>query len=161
MNTEVPHYTQEKYNTCALACLRMVLAAFGTQVRESELEARVRMEARGTPIEELEQLARHFGLAAVIQDTTVEGLQRILALGKLPIAYIDRAVFNLTSGARRRHSLRNAIVHNVIPVKITQKSVILHDPRYPQIIRRSIQLFRRAYEGLGGSCIICSKPESA
>lgn len=32
MSIELPLYPQENRNTCALACLRMVLAAFGTQV---------------------------------------------------------------------------------------------------------------------------------
>ena len=34
MNIELPLYRQEKPNTCALACLRMVLAAFGRERRE-------------------------------------------------------------------------------------------------------------------------------
>src|SRR5712664_3166046 len=33
MDSKIPLYKQEKYNTCALACLRMVLAAFGTDER--------------------------------------------------------------------------------------------------------------------------------
>ena len=32
MSTELPLYRQEKRNTCALAYLRMVLAAYGTDV---------------------------------------------------------------------------------------------------------------------------------
>ncbi len=35
---KLPLYGQKKDNTCALACLRMVLAAFGTDVEESTLE---------------------------------------------------------------------------------------------------------------------------
>ena len=58
MNIELPLYRQEKDNTCALACLRMVLAAFGTNVRERELETRARMEPEGTLIDEVEALAR-------------------------------------------------------------------------------------------------------
>ena len=37
MSTGLPHYRQEKKNTCALACLRMVLASFGTDVEEGTL----------------------------------------------------------------------------------------------------------------------------
>ena len=79
MRIEIPLYAQEKPNTCALACLRMVLAAFGRQVRESELEVRARMEPQGTPIDELERLARQLQLGAEIQVTTVEGLRQMLA----------------------------------------------------------------------------------
>src|SRR2546423_1092015 len=126
MSIALPHYTQEKRNTCALACLRMALAAYGTHVQESELEAQAKMVPKGTPVDELERLARHFGLVAEIRQTTVEGLRDILAEGKLPIAFIDRAVFELTPAERAHHSIRDAIIHNVIPVKITQRSVTLH-----------------------------------
>jgi len=74
----------------------MVLAAYGLLVQESELESHARMEVRGTLIDELERLARLYGLAAAIEETSAEELRRILAEGKLPIAYIDRAVFDLT-----------------------------------------------------------------
>jgi ABC-type bacteriocin/lantibiotic exporter with double-glycine peptidase domain len=159
MSIELPHYTQENVNTCALACLRMVLAAHGTDVPESELETQAGMEAKGTPIDQLEQLARRYGLVAEIQDATVEELRQILAQGKVPIAFIDRAVFELTPAERRRHSIRAAIIHNVIPVKITDTSVTLHDPRLPRITRRTLRLFRQAYEALGGVSVVCAKPE--
>src|SRR5262249_18595209 len=113
------------------------------------------------PIDELERVARRCGLVANNQDATVEELGRVLAEGKLPIVFIDRKVFDLTPAERTRHSLRKAIMHNVIPVKITGTSVTLHDPRFPQISRRTIRLFRRAYEGLGGGCVVCSRPEGA
>lgn len=64
MNIELPHYRQEKDNTCALACLRTILGAWGTHVPESELEAQARMGARGIPIDELERLARHYHVVA-------------------------------------------------------------------------------------------------
>jgi hypothetical protein len=135
----------------------MVLASYGMHVQERELEAQVRMEQRGTPIEELERLGRRYGLVAEIQDATVGRLQQILREGMLPIVFIDRAIFDLTPAERTRHSIRNAILHNVIPVKITDTSVTLHDPLFPQVMRRSLRLFRRAYEGLGGRCVVCSK----
>src|SRR6266705_330327 len=96
MNIVLPLYGQEKPNTCALACLRMVLAAFGTEVAEATIEAQAQLQERGTLIDELERLAQQFPLVAEIQDTTVEELREILAEGKLPIAFIDRAVFDLT-----------------------------------------------------------------
>lgn len=160
MSIEIPHYAQEKPNTCALACLRMVLAAYGTHVPESELEAQARMVPKGTPIEEVEQLAGRSGLVAEIQHVTVEGLRQILAEGKLPIAIIDRAIFELSPAGRARHSIRNAKQHNVIPVKITKRSVILHAPLQPRISRRTLHLFRQAYEALGGVSVVCAKPET-
>ena len=53
MSTELPLYRQEKRNTCALACLRMALAACGTEVEESTLEGQARVEEGGTEIAEL------------------------------------------------------------------------------------------------------------
>ena len=159
MSIELPLYRQEKDNTCSLACLRMVLAAFGTRVTEDVIEAKVKLEERGTPIEQLERLALDFNLVAEIQDTTVEELRQILAEGKLPIVYIDRAVFDLTPDQRKHHSLRHAKIHNVIPTQITAKSVTFHDPLRPRPIRRTIRLFRQAYNALGGRCIVCAKPD--
>jgi hypothetical protein len=116
------------------------------------------MEPKGTRIDDLVRLARQYQLEAEIQETTVEELQRILVAGKLPIAYIDRAVFELPPRQRARHSIRNAIIHNVIPTRVTAKSVQFHDPRLRQIARRSIRLFRQAYVILGGRCVVCSLP---
>jgi ABC-type bacteriocin/lantibiotic exporter with double-glycine peptidase domain len=159
MSIEIPHYAQEKRNTCALACLRMVLAAYGTHVPESELEAQARTEAAGTPIEEVERLARRYGLVAEIRQVTVEGLRQLLAEGKLPIAGIDRAIYDLSPEERRHHRLRNAKQHDVIPVKIGDRWVILHDPLEPRISRRTLRLFHQAYEALGGVSVVCAKPE--
>jgi hypothetical protein len=127
----------------------MVLAAFGVEVAEATLEAQVQMQERGTVIDELERLAKHFHVVAEIQDPTVEELREILAEGKLPIAFIDRAVFDLTALQRRTHSIRDAIIHTVIPVRVTAKSITFHDPRPPRITRKTIRLFRRAYTGPG------------
>src|SRR5262249_14517244 len=138
-------------------CLRMVLAAYGMHVPESELAAQAGMDVKGTPIGELERLARQYGLGARIQDTTVESLRHILAEGSLPISFIDPAVFHSPRRQRARHSIRNAIIHNVIPVGVTAQSVTLHDPRQPRITRKSIRLFRIAYEHLGGRSVVCSK----
>jgi len=159
MSIALPFYAREKRNTCALACLRMTLAAYGRHVKEKELEAQARMEPNGIRIDELERLARHFQLAAEIRVTTVEELRQILAQGKLPIAFIDRAVFELRPQQRARHSLRDAIIHNVIPTQVTAKSVTFHNPRLPRIARRTIRLVRQAYEGLGGHCVVSWKPD--
>ncbi len=158
MSIELPLYRQEKRNTCALACLRMVLAAYGTDVEEDVLEGKARMEPDGTDIGELERLARRFGLVADVQETTINQIRRLLADGKLGIAYIDRAVFDLTPAGRARHSLRAARIHTVIPTRVSEATVTYHDPLPPRAARKSIGVFRLAYEGLGGRCVVCSKP---
>jgi len=138
----------------------MVLAAYGTQVDEGTIEAESQMVEQGTAIEELERLARQFGLVADIQEMTVEQLRQLLGEGKLAIAYIDRAVFDLTPAKRAKHPLRSARLHTVVPTRVTAASVTYHDPLPPgRIIRKSIRLFRSAYECLGSSCVVCSTLE--
>src|SRR5262249_32045164 len=160
-STELPLYRQAKDNTCALACLRMVLAAYGTPVDESTLEAEAQMEEDGTLIDELERLARQFGLVAEIQETTMAELQRLLAAGKLAMAYIDRAVFDLTPKQRSRHSIRDAKIHVVVPIRVTDASVTFHDPLPPRITRRSAALFEHAHQLLGSASVVCSSKENA
>ncbi|MCI0680470.1 MAG: cysteine peptidase family C39 domain-containing protein [Gemmataceae bacterium] len=160
MSIELPLYGQEKDNTCALACLRMVLAAYGTDVDESTLLGQARMEQDGTEIGELERFARQFGIVADLQEATVDQLRELLAEGRLPIAYIDRAVFELTPRQRAKHTLRHAKVHVVIPTRISAAAVNYHDPLAPpRIVRKSMRLFRLAYDRLGSRCVVCSKPE--
>jgi hypothetical protein len=77
----------------------------------------------------------------------------------LPIVYIDRAVFDLTPRQRAQHSLRDAIIHNVIPTRVTARSVTFHDPRLARIARKTTRLFRQAFSSLGGRCVVCSQPE--
>ena len=158
MNIELPLYKQANDNTCALACLRMVLAPFGTEIEERAIEAEATLEERGMVIDELERLARHFRLIAEIRETSVEDLRQILAAGKLPIAFIDRAVFDLSPAERTKHLLHDAKIHCVIPVRVTGGSVTFHDPQPPAVTRRMIRLFRAAYEGLGGCSVVCSRP---
>ena len=65
MNTKLPLYRQEKRNTCALACLRMVLAAYGMDVEESTLESQAHMVPDGTEIDELERLRGSSGSSRI------------------------------------------------------------------------------------------------
>jgi len=138
MSIELPLYKQEKDNTCALACLRMVLAAFGTRVEESVLESRAPMEEEGIFLDELASLARQFNLVADVRDTTVEQLRDILNNDRFPITFVDRAVFDLAPAQRARHRLRDAIIRSVIPVKLTDRWVTFHDPLLPRISRKTI-----------------------
>jgi ABC-type bacteriocin/lantibiotic exporter with double-glycine peptidase domain len=156
MSTELPLYRQEKAETCALACLRMVLAAFGFHVSESDLEAEATMEEGGTSIQELERLARQFGLVADIREATVEQLRQILAQGQLPIVFLDRAVFDLTPRQRATHLPFHAKVHAVVPIRVTDASIIFHDPLPPCVTRRSIRSFREAHQLFDNACVVCS-----
>ena len=157
MSISLPIHLQEKDNTCALACLRMVLSAFGTLVEESTIEAEAQME-EGTEISELERLARQFGLIADIEEVSVEQLPDLLVQEKFALVFIDRALFDLKSAQRRHHTLRHAKIHVVVPIRVGSGSVEYHDPLMGRKIRRSIRLFRSAYERLGNRCVVCSRP---
>jgi hypothetical protein len=96
-----------------------------------------------------------------VEEATVEQLRNLLAHGKLPIVYIDRALFELSPRRRAQHSIRDALIHTVIPTQITPGFVTYHDPRQVRVTRKTTALFRRAYEALGGRCVVCAKPEEA
>ncbi len=158
MSVKPPVFCQEKDNTCGIACLRMVLAAYGWDIAESTLAGQARMEPGGTDIGELERLARHFGLVADLCEMTVEQLGQLLREGRLAMTYLDRAVFELTPAQRGRHSSRAAKLHIVLPTRVTAGYVTYHDPLPPgRVVRKSIRLFRAAYESLGSHCIVCWK----
>jgi hypothetical protein len=137
----------------------MVLAAFGTQVAEAFLEADARMVEGGTPIEELERLARLFGLRAHVQQATVEQLRVVLAEGNYPIVYLNRTVFDLPSLHQLRLALTDPKLHAVVPTRISDRFVTFHDPLPPRITRRSIARFDRAQRFLGYAPLVCGKPE--
>ena len=135
----------------------MVLEAFDSQVEESTIETEARMEEEGTEIGELERLARKFGLVADIQEVPVEELQHLLAQGKWAMTYLDRAMFDLKPAQRTGHNLRGAKIHVVVPIRVGTGSVSYHDPLPGREIRKSLRLFRLAYERLGSRCVVCSK----
>jgi predicted double-glycine peptidase len=157
MNIQIPLYAQQKPNSCALACLRMVLGSFGTYVEEPELEAEAHLEKRGASLDELERLARQFGLVAQVRETSIEDLRQILAEGHIAMAYLDRALFDMPPRRRLKHSIRDARVHVVIPSRVTARSVTFHDPLIPRITRKSIRLFQQAHELLGSYSVVCAR----
>ena len=68
MARTLPLLKQEREDTCAIACLRMVLAARGTMVTERDLVPRTQMVEGGVEIQELERLARTLGLVATARE---------------------------------------------------------------------------------------------
>lgn len=134
----------------------MVLAKYGIHVQESTLESQAAMEAGGTLISELARLAQQYNLLAEIRNSTIDDLRQILDEGKVPIAYIDRSVFDLTPSQRVKHPLHRAVIHAVIPTYMTAKTVVCHDPLVPTVKRRAIRLFELAHRRLTGVSLVCS-----
>ena len=141
----------------ALACLRMVLAARGAHVEESDIEAEARLEEGGTPIEELERVARRFGLSAHVEEATINRPRAVLAEGNLAIVYLNRTVFELPSLRRLRRAMIDPKLHSVIPTSISGRFVTFHDPLPPRIARRSIQRFDRAQSFLHYAALVCEQ----
>jgi ABC-type bacteriocin/lantibiotic exporter with double-glycine peptidase domain len=62
-----PFIAQERPDSCALACLRMVLAHQGKQISETQLADAVQLQVGGVNPEELVRLMERYGLSAAEQ----------------------------------------------------------------------------------------------
>jgi ABC-type bacteriocin/lantibiotic exporter with double-glycine peptidase domain len=160
MNSSPPLLIQERPDTCALACLRIVLAAFGVVVDEATLVRQAVMEPGGTAITEVARLAMSYGLEASVQVVEMEQLRSLMADGYLAIVYLNRRIFDLRNVRNIRRALREALIHCVVPTRITNASVLFHDPLHLQPQRRSRRRFAAAQAFLGNTCVIC-RPHAA
>ena len=154
MTRSLPLLRQEREDSCALACLRMVLAGRGTVVTEAELEQRVQREEGGTEIDELERLARSFGLVATCQETTAGQIRSLLIADSDVIAYINRAVFDLRTLTTLVPALRSLCVHAVVPTLVTARHVRFHDPRLPEVVCKTIRRFEAAQRHMRSVCLV-------
>ena len=118
MNSKPPFFDQERYDTCALACLRMILAHHGTEVSETQMRLVTRMEEGGVDIEELARLARRYGVRAEIRQLPERELPALFAAGRWAIVYLNR--FSID---------RQFAIHAVIPIRLTRQYVTVLDPR--------------------------------
>lgn len=157
MKNSPPLYLQERPDTCALACLRMVLAAYGTTVDEATLIGQVSIEAGGTSIEEVERLARLYGLEASITAAHVAQLRSLLQSEKLAIAYVNRRLFTRRDISNVRQSIRRALIHSVVPIRVTSRFVVFHDPLQSRPQRRSRHRFEAAHGFMGHVCVVCGR----
>ena len=149
-----PPYRQARSDTCALACLRMVLARYGRKVKERELAGEVRLDA-GLDIEDLAQVAEQFDLTAEIESPDLENLSELLSAETYPIVYLNRVHLDRRFPVPRRLALRRCVVHAVVPVRITHRYVWFNDPRPGRMRRVSIKKFEAARRDLSGWCVVC------
>jgi hypothetical protein len=84
-------YKQETRYSCAPACLRMVLSAWGVDVAEAELRQLSDCSPLGTDAFRLVEAARALGFKATRKYTlaSVDDLARLVDDGFYPIVYID------------------------------------------------------------------------
>ena len=65
MSSKPPFVGQERPDTCAIACLRMILAYQGKDGTEAEMLQSAALQPSGLDPEALAQLAGRYGLRAV------------------------------------------------------------------------------------------------
>ena len=102
MQSKLPFRRQEHPYSCAVACLRMLLARHGIDVGEAKLREQCRTGETGTLARNLVACAHDYGFEAEIQYLTIEELHSLLDEGVYPIAYIDMFP---TSSARYTHTV--------------------------------------------------------
>ncbi|MBI4605908.1 MAG: C39 family peptidase [Planctomycetes bacterium] len=132
MPSKPPFFAQEKPETCALACLRMVLAYHGIQVSEDALARQVELEPGGVSISELERVARRLGLRAEARQLDLQAIATLLARGVYPIVYVQLSIAGELVG------------HAVLPIHVGRDSVTVLDPIAKPPGER--QFSRRAFE---------------
>ena len=150
-----PLYRQENEDSCALACLRMILGQHGIAVSENTLAEQANKQAGGVDIEDLPKVLVTYGLQAEIVQLSPDALADSIAQDVFPIVYLNRLHFD-----RRRRPERKAaaIVHAVICTRVSSHFVSFFDPLDGTKRRVSRQKFEAAQHDLRGWCVVC-QPE--
>src|SRR5262249_36674573 len=107
MKSTPPFIAQERPDSCAVACLRILLAHQGRDISEDALVQAARMEAGGLDPEELQALARQHDLTASVRQVEIAILRELVARQRFPIVYLYREPIDDA-----------AMTHAVIPVRI-------------------------------------------
>ncbi len=150
-----PLYRQQKSDSCALACLRMILAHHGNFLDEKTLEEGAHKQQGGVAIDALVNLAERYSLSGVIETLDLNAIAAYLADGVFPIVYLNRVHISKRPSVTRRLALRRCIVHAVIPVRISPHYVTFHDPRGGLRRRISRRKFEAAQRDLSNWCVVC------
>ena len=144
MSSKPPFVAQERSDTCAIACLRMILAQHDIDVTEDEVVRQATFEGYGIYIEELVRLAEHYGLRAEIQELDLPAIAELLARGTYTIAYLDRTPLD-----------GEFAIHTVVPIRISPRTVTFLDPLRGErrVPRRT---FEDAHRRLASATVICT-----
>jgi ABC-type bacteriocin/lantibiotic exporter with double-glycine peptidase domain len=129
MSSKPPFIGQERFDTCMLACLRMLLAQRGIEVTEADLVEQVSLEEGGIDPDQLAALARRYAIKAEARQIDFEAVAEQVQHGRFPIVLLDR------SGLDREFA-----VHAVIPIRISPRSVTVLDP-----LRGERRILRRQF----------------
>ena len=117
MSLKLPFFAQERPDTCALACLRMILASLATPVSEDQLIQAAQMETGGVNPDELTRLAQQFGLKAQARQLDLTAIQDLIDEQKFPIVFVHRLPID---GIRSGHA--------VVVTRVAKRYVTCLDP---------------------------------
>jgi ATP-binding cassette subfamily B protein RaxB len=143
MTSKPPFFRQERFDTCALACLRMLLAHYGTAATEAELILATAMEEGGVDIEELARVAQRCGLRAEVRELSLDALVELVAQERFAIVYLNRFPMDAQFA-----------IHAVIPIRFTRHYVTFLDPRVGErrVSQRKFEAARRYLSFCGVVC---------
>lgn len=148
MPSPPPFIAQERADSCALACLRMLLAHQGREISEVALVQSADMQAGGLDPEELKALAQQYGFIAEVRQADLAMLRDLLAHQQFPIVYLYRQPID-----------KVAMTHAMIPVRISRAFVTCLDPLRGQR-RISIRKFEQARQLVANWVLVCAWPTS-
>ncbi len=138
MILSVPHYVQEEETSCYPASCRMVLAFIGIEWSEATLRQILRIEERGTPIDNIDFLESEENLKIIKDNMTLcnlkqyldQGIPVIVSLWTEPLPYWHKDS-----------------AHAVVVVGYEGESLLVNDPKYPDAPQNVTQdAFMEAWE---------------
>ena len=147
MPDKPPFFFQQTENSCAVACLRMVLATFEIERTEEELRLLCDCGSEGTEALKLVDAARRAGFTGTRKyNLSIGELAAELTRGKHPIVYV-RTRLTGTSFLSQ---------HAFVVINITQETVTVLDP---WVGERQILIaeFERDWRRMRGLTILCQK----
>ena len=118
MELKPPFFKQETPHSCLPACLRMVFASYGVNLREDEICAACDCTFLGTAAVSAVDAARTFGFLKTAKHTlSFDELADLIEAGKPPIAFVSLKPID---GVRETHA--------VVVIALDDASVTLLDP---------------------------------
>src|SRR5438094_4753203 len=136
---------QEQSDSCAIACLRMILAAQGIERTEQELIDEAGMTPGGLDPEECAWLAQRYGLRATEQQLDRRVLFDLIDSYRFPIVFLHRRPIDQENE-----------VHAVVAVRTSGHYVTFLDPLRGQR-RVTIRKFEQARRLIGQWVIVWEK----
>jgi len=134
---ELPCVKQAKPYTCAVACLRMILAHYGVQVEEAELETLCQTTAEGTTAMNLVRAAENLGFHAAVGEGDLDLLRSAVSTNLPPLVYLHTGslpdLFDFIS------------IHAVVVTDVGVEFVHVNDPWVGASLQIPLLQFREAW----------------